>query len=158
MIESTLLAVLLQSVGQNTLPLPTDSNVLLAQEIPAVQEEGFVFEFLDCEVTPNSDVPLTCEFLIENSRTDERRLSLYARSNTLPSRVIDASGNEIIASFVTLGSAGDSRTVRRALPSEVPMKGTLSFNKAPEGAIRILDLGLYTPGPGYFDVEFRFAR
>ncbi|MFK8183992.1 MAG: hypothetical protein AB8B99_11505 [Phormidesmis sp.] len=131
---------------------------LLAQEIPAIQKEGFVFEFLGCESTPNTDVPLTCDFLVENSRDDERLLYLYAVPTSAFSRVIDVRGNEIIATNVELGSASNTRWVSVEMPSRIPLRASLSFSKAPEGGIRILDVGAYNPDSSYFDVEFRFSR
>ncbi|MBE9070947.1 hypothetical protein IQ260_30375, partial [Leptolyngbya cf. ectocarpi LEGE 11479] len=89
----------------------TDATELIAQEIPAVQEGGFVFEFLGCETTPNTDVPLTCNFMVENTRDSERTLRLYGSSSNRSnyfSRVIDAGGNEIFASSARLGNS--SRT------------------------------------------------
>jgi len=128
--------------------------VFVAQEIPAIQESGFVFEFLGCETTPNSDIPLTCEFLVENTQDSEVALYLYARSGN-PSRIIDASGNEIVASSVQLGSSSSVNSTSTDLPSKIPLKATLFFESAPEGGIRILDVGCFA-NSNYFDVEFRF--
>ncbi|MGB7085886.1 MAG: hypothetical protein WBD47_10055, partial [Phormidesmis sp.] len=136
----------------------SDLSNLIAQEIPAVQEEGFVFEFLGCESTPNTDVPLTCNFLVENSQDAERKLYIYGNKGSSFSRVIDASGNEIFASLATLGSDSGSGSADAVFPSRIPLKASLSFSQAPEGGIRILDIGAYTSGVGYFDVEFRFSR
>lgn len=137
----------------------TNSPGLIAQEIPAVQEEGFVFDFLGCETRPNTDVPLTCEFIVENSQEQERSLQLYGNyGRSTYSRVIDTSGNEIIASFAQIGRASDNSSAVTTLPSDIPLKASLSFAEAPEGGIRILDLKMYTRGVGEFDVEFRLAR
>lgn len=135
----------------------TTAPNLIAQEIPAVQQEGFVFKFLDCETTPNTDVPLTCEFMIKNSQELERSLRLYGGSTNY-SRIIDTSGNEIIASFAQIGRSSGTNYATTDLPSDIPLKASLSFPEAPEGGIEILDIRLYTSASGHFDVEFRFAR
>lgn len=135
-----------------------DSPSLIAQEIPAIQEEGFVFEFLGCETRPNTDVPLTCEFMIENSQELERTLTMYGGQGGYElSRIIDTSGNEIPASYAQIGRYS-GRKASANLPSSIPLKASLSFSEAPEGGIMILDMELHGEGSGYFDVEFRFAR
>ena len=136
-------------------PTPT----LIAQEIPAIQEGGFVFEFLGCETTPNTDVPLTCNFMVENTWDSERELQLagYNSSNYF-SRVIDAGGNEIFASSARVGNSSGARYAEAVLPSRIPLRASLSFNQIPEGGIRILDIGLYNRSTRGFDVEFRFSR
>jgi hypothetical protein len=134
------------------------SSNLIAQEIPAIQEEGFVFEFIGCESTPNTDLPLTCNFLVENSQESERILRIYGYSSSYYSRVIDAVGNEIYASSAQLGNDSDDSFAQAALPSGIPLKASFSFSQAPEGGIRILDIGAYTDSTSFFDVEFRFSR
>ncbi|MFK8183993.1 MAG: hypothetical protein AB8B99_11510 [Phormidesmis sp.] len=151
------------SISGDANNLPIDLSNLVAQELPAVEKNGFVFEFLGCEETPNTDIPLTCDFLVENSRNTERTLILFAYFNRRYfSRVIDANGNQIFASRVTLGGYSDNQWTSSSFPSRVPLKGSVSFSQAPEGGIRIFDLGATTGQIGYssgvFDVEFRFDR
>lgn len=145
------------AVGVGAETQSSDYSDLLAQEIPAIQEEGFVFDFLGCVSTPNTDIPLTCNFLVENSQESEKRLRIYGNlSSSYYSRVIDASGNEIIASSVELGSASGSGYATLDLPSGIPLQASFNFSQAPEGAIRILDIRAL--GNSTFDVEFRFPR
>ena len=135
----------------------TNSPSLIAQEIPTIQEEGFIFEFLGCETRPNTDVPLTCDFIIENSQELERTLTIFgSKGGYNLSRIIDTSGNEILASYAQIGRSS-GRKASANLPSSIPLKASLSFSEAPEGGIRILDMELHG-GLGFFDVEFRFAR
>lgn len=173
MIESLIIASLLaqepnvsfehlhKSLTRNIGSHSNSAPIFLAQEIPAIQENGFVFEFLGCETTPNSDMPLTCDVLVENTQDEEKQLDLYAGlNNSNFSRVIDASGNEIFASSATLGKSEGTGYARAFLPSGIPLRASLSFNEVPEGGIRILDIGCYVygAGGGPFDIEFRFSR
>ena len=127
---------------------------LIAQEIPAIREEGFVFQFLGCETAPLSDVPLTCEFLIENSQEEEKIFGLYSDYSSNPTRVIDSSGNEIVATSVQVGSSDPGSSI--PFPSGVPIKATVTFGEAPDGIIKLLDIGCFIYQYGGFDVEFRF--
>ena len=131
-----------------------NSSTLIAQEFTAIQKEGFIFNFIECETTPGSDVPLTCEFLIENTQ-EERTFGLYTDSSSYPTRIIDASGNEIIATSVKVGSSGPDSSAGTPFPTGVPLKATVTFGQSPEGGIRIFDVGCYIYLYGGFDVEFR---
>ena len=110
----------LEGISTDSSNQPVRSDDLIAQSIPAVQQEGFIFEFLGCEVTSDTDIPLTCNFLIENSQELERRLTVYAyNGNTYFSRVIDASGNEIFASSINLGSTSGEQYAVAEFPSGI---------------------------------------
>ncbi|MFK8183991.1 MAG: hypothetical protein AB8B99_11500 [Phormidesmis sp.] len=144
------------SIIDDTNSQPSDTAPLLEQEIPAIQEERFVFDFLGCESTPNTDFPLTCDFLVENSQVAERQLYIFA-SGGPGTRVLDTNGNEMIASSVQLGSSISNSSVYKNMPSKIPLKATLSFARAPEGGIRIIDISC-SNNRSVFDVEFRFYR
>ena len=132
----------------------TESEV----DVAAVVEKGFTFEFLNCVVNPIASSPLTCNFKVENNHNSEKKLELYAfASRRSHSRVIDAQGNEILASAIQLGSSFSDRAVSTDFSPGIPMRLSLSFEAAPEGGIQLIDLGsyLYGNGGGSFDAEFR---
>ena len=117
------------------------------RNIAPIEIEGFVFQFKGCRSTTNSDVPLTCDFLVKNSQETRRTLKLYE------GRVVDVNGEVITGSFVKLGDDVDTnRSVRQELPTGIPIKGSVSFPQAPEGNIVLFDLRLYASKS--FDVEF----
>ncbi|MEO0404897.1 MAG: hypothetical protein AAF193_08505, partial [Bacteroidota bacterium] len=115
--------------------------LLIAQEIPAIQVAEFTFEYLECIQTPNTDKPLTCEFLVENDQEGERTLRIYAyHLDSVFSRIIDVEGNEIPASYVEIGNSSGNRYANADLPNEVPLKVSISFDEVPVNGIRFLDI------------------
>ena len=147
----------LKSISSNSNGQFLDLDDLISQSIPTIQQEGFIFEFLGCEVILDTDMPLNCNFLIENSQELERRLTVYAYdSNAYFSRVIDAGGNEIFASSVDIGNASGNKYVIAEFPSGIPLKASFKFSQAPEGGIRIVDIRARSSS--VFDVEFKFPR
>jgi|GEM_PF-4867656 len=118
------------------------------RSIPLVAVEGFVFQFKGCQISANSDEQLTCDFLVKNSKRDRRNL-LIKRG-----KVIDNKGNVINNSFLRLGDDSGSFSVNQELPTEIPIKGSISFPQAPEGNIVFLELRVYAGK--YFNVEFFF--
>lgn len=137
------------------------SPYLAQQEVPVVEEKGFAFEFLGCEVIAGASSPLVCDVLIENRQNTERKFAIHANTSRRSfSRVVDGNGNEILASIAQLGSSSSDRAAEVYLSPGVPIRASLSFEAPPERGIRVLDLGcyLYGNGGGSFDVEFLFGR
>lgn len=132
----------------------------LAQDIPVVEEKGFTFQLEECVVTSGASSPLTCELLIQSNHNSERKLAIYAYASRRSfSRVVDVRGNEILASSAQLGSSSSDRAAEAYLSKGIPIRASVSFEAAPDGGIRIVDLGcyLYGNGGGSFDVEFRLS-
>lgn len=139
----------ISTVKNSLLPHQT-SAILVAQQVLDIQQGGFIFSFRGCQNTPNSDQPLTCNFLIENTEEGRRELRIYSKS-----RVIDSDGNEILASSITIGN-NTGNDARGVLSSGIPLRSSITFNKSPVGGIKLLELSLWEQGANYFYVEFRF--
>lgn len=148
---------LFSGVLSSTLILPLDSSLrntqlaysanLSQNSYPVIQQNGFVFQFKGCVATPKSDQALRCSLVIEN-KENRRELRLYSRD----SKIIDGEGNEFFSTKCELGSdSGEHPKVD--LPTQVPIKGSISFSKVPKGGIRILDLRFHSDG--YFNLEIR---
>lgn len=140
-----------------------DTPNLIAQDYPAIQSDGFVFEFRGCESTANSDRPLRCDFLVENVDGQRRSLGIYANNHPQErSRVIDAAGNEISGSFIEFGSLSGSGRATNELSSGIPVRASIWFPESPQGGIRLFDVSYYYYGSGVSsgsgNAEFRFTN
>ncbi|MGK7893579.1 MAG: hypothetical protein AB4372_08130, partial [Xenococcus sp. (in: cyanobacteria)] len=113
--------------------LTLKTSVKAQNNISPLEKNGFVVQFEGCRSTPNSDVPLTCDFLVKISQQKSRRLHFYG------GRIIDANGNVINDSFIKLGNDVDDNSpnssVRQEPPIGIPIKASVSFPQAPEGNI-----------------------
>ncbi len=129
-------------------------SVLAQQAYPTFEQAGFLFELRGCDNTARSDAPLTCEFRIENTEDNRRAFYIYANR----SRVVDSEGNEIVGLTANLGNKKESRQVSTDLIKKIPVSGTITFEKAPQGKILLVDLYCYGTGANYFNVEFPFTQ
>jgi hypothetical protein len=134
------------------------ASVLAQQEYPTLEQAGFIFKLEDCNTTSNRDVPLECEFLVQNTQESRRQFNLYANY----SRVIDTEGNIIQGLSSNLGNITDSTNQYGGysyqtgieLVNGIPVRGSIAFQKAPKGKIRLIDLRCFAPDTNYFNVEF----
>ena len=118
-----------------------------------LEKRGFRFELKGCSNLQNSDKPLKCEFLVENIEEKRKSLKFYAYN----SRVIDAEGNVIAGSTVSLGGNRESREASISLLNGIPVKGSITFGRSPVGDIRLVDFHCYSL-PSKFNVEFPFSN
>lgn len=139
-----------------------------------LEKEGFIFELQNCKNKTNAEVPLECEFKVENIKKNRRVLNLCINR----SRIVDSAGNEIRGLSGNLGNRDETTSPYNPynlnlnlnygydsyscnniqqgieLVNGVPMKGIITFKKAPEGQILLLDLGCYSQDTNVFNVEF----
>jgi len=134
----------------NTVSIP----VLAEQVYPTFEQAGFLFELRECGFTTRSDAPLTCKFRIENTQDNRREFYIYADR----SRVVDTEGNEIAGLTVNLGNKGDGNKAGTELIYKVPVKGSITFEKAPQGDVLLVDLRCWGTDVSYFNVEFPFTQ
>ena len=89
---------------------------------PTIENEGFVFQVTKCRRI--SQKSTKCDLLIEN-KIHERTLTIYGRNRT---RIIDTSGNEALASKVSIGRKTGSSYVSGKLLRNVPIKASVVFD------------------------------
>lgn len=111
-----------------------------------VEQSGFIFEFQKCTL-PGGSVPLKCDFLVQN--TGERsKLNIYAAY----SRAFDTGFQEISGTSISLGGQKAKSVFSTVFPKGTTLKGTITFEKAPEGGITALDIRCYA-NSSYFNIE-----
>jgi hypothetical protein len=138
--------------------------------VVTLEKQGFIFKFQGCKNRSNADIPLECEFKVENIQEGRRIFNLDANQ----SRIIDSEGNEIRGLVSNLGNRDTTNQNNNypqyyypqyyqqgiVLVNKIPVTVSVSFAKAPAGEIRLIDLLCYSQDTNYrnssFNVEFIF--
>jgi hypothetical protein len=107
-------------------------SVALAQSGQKLSINDFTFQLSSCR---SSGGNMTCQFMITNDASADRRFVLYANS----SRMFDDGGNEYIGTQAQVGTIADSQIV---LAAQVPVKGWIKFEKVSSEATIITLLRL----------------
>lgn len=102
----------------------TKNNIAIAQTSPSTHfTNGFVFQLAkDCWRTDLEEV--TCEFLVENQRSERRYLRLMS------AMFVDTQGNAVNQSNVRFTNGNESLV----LPSKIPIRGWAVFKGVSEDA------------------------
>lgn len=126
-------------------------NTSSALANPIIEQAGFIFKFQNCTVS-NTSIALKCNFLVQNTK-ERRVLYVYASS----SRAFDTGFNDIPGHNVSLGGREYQSTFSTEFPEETTLKGSITFEKAPEGKLTSLDLSCYSRDGGDFKVKLSLA-
>lgn len=138
---------------------PIDSTSHIAQVMPLAEESGFRFELAGCGSSANSSKPYTCNFLIENTHSSEKKLALYARSSgPWISKIVDNQGHEINAVSVSIGSNTSDRAAETTLIPGAPIRASVSFATIPDRGLRLIDLDCFQYGPGGHSFSVQFTQ
>ena len=95
------------------------------KQFPTLENEGFLFQVTKCRKI--SDKSTKCNLLIEN-KIHERTLTIYGKYGRYRTRIIDISGNEALASRVSIGRKTNKAYVYMKLLRNVPIKASITFD------------------------------
>lgn len=106
-----------------------DNHKQSSEEFPTTENEDFVFQLTNRNGTCArlSDQSTRCDFLIQN-KINERNLVIYGNYGAKSTRIIDTSGNEALASKVTIGSKSNRAYVQTRVLRNVPIKASIVFD------------------------------
>ena len=120
----------------------------------SVEAQDFLFNIENCRKTSSDEKQ--CTLLITN-QVEERKLVIYGNyGRGGQSRIIDSSGNEIIASRVALGKKSNRAYVSSVMLTNVPIKATIVFKGLIEKDINTISITASSKSNSYknFNVNF----
>ncbi|MBD2511762.1 hypothetical protein H6G91_31745 [Nostoc muscorum FACHB-395] len=164
MIFSFLLLGLLSTTNLSSVPLGLghglnnqDVNYYLytqnqAEDSPTQTNQDFTFKLTGCN---RSSSFIKCDFIIQNNKYD-RGLVIYAKYGAKSSRLIDTSGNEALATEVTIGQKTNKAYVGANMLRDVPVKATILFDGFATDNIRVIAISAYDSEKNKrFEVKFQ---
>jgi len=130
--KQTLLICILTLIFSNV-------NVAPAQSDQKLSTNDFTFQLNTCKLSGGS---ITCQFIVTNDSSADRRFILYARGYSGNSRMFDDGGNEYIATQAQVGTKVTEGGAEIVLVPQVPVKGSIRFDKVNSEATKITLLRL----------------